>query len=605
MTLSNNNNPSSNVMRPFGYSSTECGYCKGDRAYLVNKTPKDCSKSYGMLADQMSAGIYEKFVERGWRRSGIHLYRPCNFESCCPTLTIRLLAPQFEITKSQQRVAKKMQNLLEPKKQQAKQKTEKWEQSFLEGTGMLQALQESIQNALQACLSREQQQQQQQQQHMFATPVLFRARKASKQEQKKGTVQLTCSVCAQVAGKLQLNRQELVQQVVNSLETPIPQNGVTVVSTKAHAPSGQILVTLKLEDSASKPDTPMPDASLGGEDDKLARWYNSFTGKTLKPQDRKLHITTLAAHESALLPEVHKLYADYQHAVHQDPDPFSNNSNNNNPASHDEEEEPSGPINIEDLDWGNAPAYFTRRIPAMLKQYCQQYASGDEKRRTAILSNYYSFYQFLVESPFPLDDEQPSAPPRCGTYHQHYKIGNVLVAVGVVDILPKGFSSVYLIYNPSFSHDLVALGKYAILKEVDYTNDTLKLPYYYLGYYIESCPKMRYKGEYKPSELLCPKYYQWVKIPEAIPKLQQTPRHVCALVEESEDFDPKRKHARHERQPDADLILDRIPMDIGGGFNVTLNMLQDSGKHIVRPILEEFLEEAGPELSQECLVKLS
>lgn len=30
------------------------------------------------------------------------------------------------------------------------------------------------------------------------------------------------------------------------------------------------------------------------------------------------------------------------------------------------------------------------------------------------------------------------------------------------------------------------------------------LRYYYMGYYIHTCPKMRYKADYTPSELLCP-----------------------------------------------------------------------------------------------------
>jgi arginine-tRNA-protein transferase len=36
------------------------------------------------------------------------------------------------------------------------------------------------------------------------------------------------------------------------------------------------------------------------------------------------------------------------------------------------------------------------------------------------------------------------------------------------------------------------------------------LRYYYLGYYIHSCPKMVYKADYAPSELLCPQRQVWV-----------------------------------------------------------------------------------------------
>jgi arginine-tRNA-protein transferase len=194
-----------------------------------------------------------------------------------------------------------------------------------------------------------------------------------------------------------------------------------------------------------------------------------------------------------------------------------------------------------------------------------------------------------------------------------------LIAVGVVDILPSGLSSVYLYYDPLFSHKFAPLGKYAILKEIEYTRDTLKLPFYYLGYFIESCQKMRYKAEYSPSELLCPKYYQWVDAPTAILKLQKTPRQVCALVgddekEKGDDGDDEGNsttatnfngNGNDERKVVDEISLHRIQMDIGAGMNVTLDMLQPSGVDIVKPILQDFLTESGPELAQQCLVKLS
>lgn len=45
------------------------------------------------------------------------------------------------------------------------------------------------------------------------------------------------------------------------------------------------------------------------------------------------------------------------------------------------------------------------------------------------------------------------------------------------------------------------------------------LVYYYMGFYIHSCPKMRYKAKIKPSFLLCPETYTWREIEECLPKL--------------------------------------------------------------------------------------
>ena len=53
------------------------------------------SKSYGLLFDSIPYDTYEDLINRGWRRSGKHLYRPHNFESCCPALSIRLESSKF------------------------------------------------------------------------------------------------------------------------------------------------------------------------------------------------------------------------------------------------------------------------------------------------------------------------------------------------------------------------------------------------------------------------------------------------------------------------------------------------------------------------------
>ncbi|KAH6562905.1 hypothetical protein BASA62_008853 [Batrachochytrium salamandrivorans] len=46
------------------------------------------------------------------------------------------------------------------------------------------------------------------------------------------------------------------------------------------------------------------------------------------------------------------------------------------------------------------------------------------------------------------------------------------------------------------------------------------LDYYYMGYYIHSCVKMRYKASYKPSEIMCPEIYRWVAMRDAVHLLE-------------------------------------------------------------------------------------
>ena len=47
------------------------------------------------------------------------------------------------------------------------------------------------------------------------------------------------------------------------------------------------------------------------------------------------------------------------------------------------------------------------------------------------------------------------------------------------------------------------------------------------GYYLDTCPKMRYKAEFQPSELLCMRTYAWVPLCSAVPAIQDDAH--CAI----------------------------------------------------------------------------
>ncbi len=119
--------PSISLARVCGPSRSKCGYCGGKRMYVLElddghntvlSIPKEnnsastnrstqnaksidkidatkTSKSYGLLFDSLPYDTYEDLINHGWRRSGKHLYRPHNFESCCPALSIRLESSKF------------------------------------------------------------------------------------------------------------------------------------------------------------------------------------------------------------------------------------------------------------------------------------------------------------------------------------------------------------------------------------------------------------------------------------------------------------------------------------------------------------------------------
>lgn len=111
-----------------------------------------------------------------------------------------------------------------------------------------------------------------------------------------------------------------------------------------------------------------------------------------------------------------------------------------------------------------------------------------------------------------------------GAFHQQYIIDGKIFAVGVVDVLPHCVSSVYLYYDPDFAFlspgTLTSLFEIAFTRKLQRDNSALK--YYYMGFYIHSCPKMRYKAKYTPSWLLCPKTYSWVPIRQSLVLLDKS-----------------------------------------------------------------------------------
>lgn len=68
-----------------------------------------------------------------------------------------------------------------------------------------------------------------------------------------------------------------------------------------------------------------------------------------------------------------------------------------------------------------------------------------------------------------------------------------LAAVAVLDVLPRCLSSVYFFWDPSLAP--LALGKLSALREVAWVADAARarpaLHWYYMGFYIHACPKVR------------------------------------------------------------------------------------------------------------------
>jgi len=81
----------------------------------------------------------------------------------------------------------------------------------------------------------------------------------------------------------------------------------------------------------------------------------------------------------------------------------------------------------------------------------------------------------------------------------------VLAAAALVDWLVDGYSLVYSFFDPERS--TASLGAYMILDHIERAKID-RLPYVYLGYWVQGSPKMDYKARYKPLEILEPSGWQ-------------------------------------------------------------------------------------------------
>ncbi|KPM39160.1 hypothetical protein AK830_g7425 [Neonectria ditissima] len=118
------------------------------------------------------------------------------------------------------------------------------------------------------------------------------------------------------------------------------------------------------------------------------------------------------------------------------------------------------------------------------------------------------FKNFLCNSP--LRRETMIGPDgrkrRLGSYHHCYRLDGKLVAMGVLDLLPNCVSSVYFLYHESIHRH--APGKLGALYEIALTIEE-GYGWWYPGFYIHNCPKMRYKIDYSPQFVLDPVSLKW------------------------------------------------------------------------------------------------
>lgn len=186
------------------------------------------------------------------------------------------------------------------------------------------------------------------------------------------------------------------------------------------------------------------------------------------------------------------------------------------------------------------------------------------------------FRRFLCESPLQRTTATVDGKTQqLGSYHQCYRFNGRLIAMGVLDLLPHCVSGVYLVYHSEF--EKWSFGKLSALREA-----TLAIEggyqYYYMGYYIHSCIKMRYKGEYKPQYVLDPETYDWNPLDGELRQLLDTKSYVALsrerrLKEAHSVPDTANKDAKMDGVSQQDELAEYLlPTAAEGGYAVSNGM---------------------------------
>ncbi|XP_044296194.1 arginyl-tRNA--protein transferase 1 isoform X8 [Varanus komodoensis] len=443
-----------------GSSLSIVEYCGGDGGYTCGYCKSDSGNhSHGMWAHTLTVQDYQDLIDRGWRRSGKYVYKPTMDQTCCPQYTIRCQALHFQPSRSHKKVLKKMLKFLT-----------KGELSKTDND--VEPMDSHTKDAA-------------------GCSFLLR----SEPDVSHSELELLSADHMEKVESEEETGQKNVNKVDSAHDEPCKE--------KASANPGKALQSAKVGNSSLKPgkgaDLSKPPCRKAKEIRKEHKLQRCLKNQTQNP--------ALQAAAQTLLTQ---------------------NAKTNQPKS------------IEDFIFVTLLPEALHRLEVRLvpvsfedpqfKSSFTQSASLFAKYQMAIHKdspfecNEDQFTRFLCDSP--LEAENLPNSPECGygSFHQQYWLDGKIIAVGVIDILPKCVSSVYLYYDPDYSS--LSLGVYSALREIAFTRQLHEkapdLSYYYMGFYIHSCPKMRYKGQYRPSELLCPETYVWVPIEQCLPSLEHS-----------------------------------------------------------------------------------
>ncbi|XP_057431747.1 arginyl-tRNA--protein transferase 2-like [Lotus japonicus] len=496
---SSSNTPKESVVVDWGRRRSSCGYCRSSRHNSI---------SHGMWAHSVTVDDYQALLDRGWRRSGCYIYKPEMERTCCPSYTIRLKASDFIPSKEQLRVSRRMQRFLDGTLDVKRA-------DLMEDSSTSKKSESSVH-------------------HNFSRPM---------SEESPGN---------QKVNEVEKSLEHLSDQIDNVVHmfnekgefpsgTNLPKASVRKVSQGKKKllvnGSEDLLYSSNIAFQLAASINRARASDKDGNDSKPSRDREKDNASSHKVIAEKLVASLIPFLEDSGL----SIRACNGHVnFYASSKNVSLNGSVQNaavPMKSGMKRDIGGNCLVSPENCQVKRRKFEIRLNrssfdpkefALYVRYQRQVHNDKPQNLTET-----SYRRFLVDTPLlytPPTGDSTTPPCGFGSFHQQYLIDGQLVAVGVIDILPNCLSSKYLFWDPDFA--FLSLGKYSALQEIGWVKDNQEycpsLQYYYLGYYIHSCNKMRYKAAYRPSELLCPLRYQWIPFDIARPLLDRMPYAVLS-----------------------------------------------------------------------------
>ena len=459
---------------PGGAKGHDCGYCSG----------KDSSISNGMWLHELSCADYQVLLDCGWRRCGKYSYKPIMNKTCCPLYAINCKALNFKLSKSQKKVLIKLRKYLE--------------------TG-------SVKDPAPP-----------------PAPPPLQEDDRKKSSSKKASVKTR--KCAQ-------ETHDAATTTNASLDDSIKLAEVQTRDTQHCMEEGEssISVRQESEDAIPKPAIPKPLADQR-EENKLQSKDENAVPHNLQTCDTEpciegedsTEVASQECEEATLEPKPKAVRRARKQKKLQSMDATAVLRNAQVKKTVEDFISLDAPMSGKEHRLEVKLVQSSPRTKEFNETFNESYAIY-QKYQMAVHKDKESdctkeqFTRFLVDSSL-VRAPSGGTGPEYGSYHQQYYLDGKLVMVGVIDILPRCLSCAYVYYDPAIM--FLSPGVVSALYEVAYTRMLHSLipslEIYSMGYYVHSCQKMRYKGQYSPSFLLCPETYRWQPIEKCAPKLDRS-----------------------------------------------------------------------------------